>query len=261
MTFRKSDKKTSRHFEKKEIDINIIHKTFNGNTVRYIETGQVDDPNSPIILFVHGAPGSSEVYFDYLSDTLLLNKAKLVSIDRLGYGYSKYGKATTSIEEQAALVDFVVSQYEFSKLIVVGHSYGGPISGKYTIDNPDRVDALVMVAPVNDPDSEKVFWFAYFGHWKLTRWTISKALRVATDEKFSHIEAIRKLEPDWSKIQTPVIHFHGTKDGIASFENVAFSQKHIPDSLLEVVEIAKGGHMIVWDDLELIRDRLLEELE
>lgn len=260
MTFRKSDKKTNRHFEKKEIGINIIRKSFNGTTVRYLETGQLDDPNSPLILFVHGAPGSSDVYFGYLSDTLLLQKAKLVSLDRLGYGYSDYGKAVTSLEEQAALVDFIVKQYKFNQLIVVGHSYGGPISGKYTIDNPDKVDALVLIAPVNDPVSEKVFWFSYFGYWKLTRWTISKALRVATDEKFSHVEAIKKLAPEWPSIQTPVIHYHGTKDRIASLENVAFSKTHIPDSLLEVVEIQKGGHMIVWDNFALIRDRLLELL-
>ena len=38
----------------------------------------------PLVLLVHGSPGSADAFLDYLADTVLSKKARLVTIDRPG---------------------------------------------------------------------------------------------------------------------------------------------------------------------------------
>lgn len=260
MNFRKSDKKTLRHFDKKEMPVRIIRTKHKGQNVRFIETGCEND-DCPLVLFVHGAPGASDAYFKFLEDSLLTQKAKLVAVDRLGYGYSCYGQAEVSIEEQAAFLETVLQQYNNKSIVLVGHSYGAPIVARYAIDHPVHVKGVLMVAPVNDPESEKVFWFAHLGRWKLTRWMLSKAFRMAADEKFSHIAELMKMEPAWKTITTPVVHIHGKKDKLASFDNIVFSKKHIPTHLLKTVELEQENHLFIFNRMEIVRLELLLLLE
>lgn len=257
MTLRLSDSKIKQYFADKNIPVKIHHQTFQKRSLRYVETCLVEDADIPLVVFVHGAPGSSDAFFSYLSDSLLLSKARLVSVDRPGYGYSDYGKVETSIPNQAAAIHFIVDQYQSSKVILVGHSFGGPIVGKCAIDHPNKIDQLLMLAPVNDPHSEKIFWFSHFGKWKLTRWVLSKALKVCADEKFSHIEELKKMESEWQQIQIPVTHMHGGKDNLAPIANIDFSKKHIAPELLKIIEWPKVNHFIPWNRFEEVRNELL----
>ncbi|MFK7900144.1 MAG: alpha/beta fold hydrolase [Cyclobacteriaceae bacterium] len=95
ISFRTSDKSALKAYKKKGIELKIHHKPFQSIPIRYLETGETTD-DAPLILFLHGAPGSSNAFDTYLQDSVLLSKATLVSVDRLGYGYSNYGKAETS---------------------------------------------------------------------------------------------------------------------------------------------------------------------
>ena len=257
MTLRLSDQKIRKYFSKKNIPVQIHHQTFQDRSLRYVETCLTERKDLPLVVFVHGAPGSSDAFFRYLSDSSLLSKARLVSVDRPGYGYSDYGKVETSIPNQAAAIHFIVDQFQASKVILVGHSFGGPIVGKCAIDHPEKIDQLLLLAPVNDPHSEEIFWFSHFGKWKLSRSILSKALKVCADEKFSHIEELKKIESEWQQIQIPVTHIHGKKDKIAPIANIAFSKKHIAPELLKTIEWPKVNHFIPWNHFEEIRDELL----
>ncbi len=260
MNFRKSDKKVRQHFEEKNISVDIHRVSYGDRTVRYIQTG-CTDPNCPVVLFVHGAPGGADAWFDFMEDSLLRQKARLVSIDRPGYGYSDFGTAVVSVVEQAEAVNAVLQRSGNGPAILVGHSYGGPVIGKYAVDHPGRVKALFMVAPVNDPDSEVEFWYANIGRWKLTRWMVSKAMRVATDEKFAHIAELRNMIPDWSRLTMPVVHMHGKKDNLASFDNIAFSKKHIPQHLLRTIELEKGNHLLIFNRVPAVKQEIVDLLD
>ncbi|HRF41829.1 MAG TPA: alpha/beta fold hydrolase, partial [Saprospiraceae bacterium] len=183
-----------------------IHRIpFSGGELRYVETGLQTD-STPLILFVHGAPGSGNNFYKYLSDSLLTAKYRLISIDRPGYGYSNYGQ---SFRVQAEAVKAVLDRYRPSKTLLVGHSFGGPVIAQVALDYPAQVQALLMLAPVNDPDSEPVPWYAGLARWRLTRWMLSKAWQVSGDEKFAHVEELRRLQPRWQELRIPVTHWHG----------------------------------------------------
>ncbi len=57
--------------------------------MHYTHLGDLD---LPLVVLVHGTPGSSNGFMDYLADSLLPEKAQLIALDRPGFGDSDYGK-------------------------------------------------------------------------------------------------------------------------------------------------------------------------
>lgn len=259
MTFRQSDSKTHEYFNKKGRTVEIRRIDFEGKEIRYIESKN-KDINNTLIVFVHGAPGSSQDMLYYLADSSLLKNARMISYDRLGYGYSDYGHAEISIERQADLINALLDDIPEERVILVGHSFGGPIAAKAAVHN-SKISSILMLAPVNDPYNEKIFKVSYFGKWKLTRWMLSKALKVATDEKFSHEQELLKIKDDWKALNIPVVHVHGGKDWIAPIENVEWSKNNIPLENLKIVRDEELDHFIPFKNQDLVVNELLQLLK
>lgn len=254
MTFRTSDKKVVRYFEERQTEVVINRIPYRDHQLRYLKTGR--DDAGYLLVFIHGAPGSSNNFHKYLADSTLLASAQMISVDRPGYGYSDYGRSETDLREQARAVRQIVEHYPQEKVILIGHSYGGPIIGKYAMEWPERLRGIVMLAPVNDPDNEPMFWFAHFGRWKLTRWMLPGSLKVSADEKFSHAAELKKIAGDWARISVPVVHLHGYKDKLAPPVNIDFSKRNIPPPYLRMVEM-NTNHFIPWSDYEAVKRELL----
>ena len=64
----------------------ILYQATTERPIRYVEIGQ---DQAPLIVFIHGAPSSSAFWRGLLKDSLLLSKAKLLAVERPGYGYSE----------------------------------------------------------------------------------------------------------------------------------------------------------------------------
>ncbi len=260
MSFRSSDAATKKYFAKRNTPVKIHRLPFSGGELRYVETGLQAD-TAPLVLFVHGAPGSGSGDYAYLADSILGGGARLITMDRPGYGYSNYGRSEPRFSRQAAAIKAVLDRYTPSKTILLGHSFGGPLIAQVALDYPGKVDALLMLAPVNDPGSEPVPWYAGFAKWRATRWMLSKAWQVAGDEKFAHVQELYKLQPRWQELRIPVVHVHGESDFLAPpEENIAFSRRHIPPEHLKLVVLPGGSHFIPWTDHERVREELLELL-
>ena len=118
-----------------------------------------------------------------------------------------------------------------------------------------------MVAPVNDPHSEPVKWYAHLSDWSLSRTLLPDYVNVCSTEKMTHIQALKDIEEDWARITVPVIHYHGMTDGLAPHKgNVQFSEKHIDPSLLTVVTDKDKGHFILWEKKGTVKKLILKLL-
>src|ERR1043165_2036358 len=96
MTFRMSKKEIDQYFASKKINGSQHHYKSGKYTIHYAQAG---DENKPLILFVHGSPGSLSAFIDFLSDTALTNHALVITTDRPGFGHSNFGMAETSLEK------------------------------------------------------------------------------------------------------------------------------------------------------------------
>ena len=259
MQMRTSTKATNTRFSEKYITCTITNTLIDNNEIRLVKTQ--GDNTTKAILFIHGAPGSSNAFYYYLEDKQLLKQASLYSVDRCGYGYSEFGSSISSIEQQAKLLSQLIDSCIFEKeIIVVGHSFGGPIAAYLSTLNT-RITKLVMLAPANDPTHEKIFWISYFARWKLTKWMIPKTFQVAGDEKFAHQQALEEIEEIWSKIEIETVHFHGKKDALVPFENLQFTKERMNPTVFKEVIFDEENHFIPWTQQKTITLELLRLLE
>ncbi|MEQ8425900.1 MAG: alpha/beta hydrolase, partial [Cyclobacteriaceae bacterium] len=150
MQFRMSSPEIKEYFKKRGLNGSEHYYRIGNRKINYVHSG---DETLPLVLFVHGSPGSLSAFIHFLSDSTLLEKAQLISVDRPGFGASNFGYAEPSLESQAALLKPILEKYKDNRPItLVGHSLGGPVIARMAMDYPELVDGLVMVAPSIDPD-------------------------------------------------------------------------------------------------------------
>jgi len=219
------------------------------------------ESDSILLVFVHGAPGSWDAFKEFITDIELVDRTRIVAYDRPGYGGSDE-VVMSSIQEQSKILNEIIEQNKLKRTVLVGHSYGGPIAGLAGLDNRMDVDAVIMIAPLIDPDSEPMFWYSYFSYWKMTSWLLPDELIVAGAEKFAHASELEKMEDLWKNADCNFVHVHGLKDGLApGKENIIFAQSQIPQEKLEMHIYNEKGHLLIWTDYELMKEIILETLD
>jgi pimeloyl-ACP methyl ester carboxylesterase len=228
----------ARYFKKKKPKFESYQ--YHNRELHFAETGE---DTLPIVVFVHGAPGAWYGYIDYLDDSLMQTKYNMISIDRPGYGKSNYGKALTSIAEQARILKPLLERKRKKrKLILVGRSYGCPIVLKAAADYPDLVDGIVLLAPAVDPKREKFWWFSKLANSGLMRAILPRMLNVASSEKFSHALELKILEKDLKKVRQKIVLMQGLKDQVIEPENVCYIDSALTENFQK--------ELIIFDDCD-----------
>lgn len=222
LSFRDSDHEIAKTLMAKKIAYEF-NTHVNGE--QQIHYWQIPNKNKPLVMFIHGSPGSSRDLMGIATDSVVVNNFMPVLIDRPGFGYSNFGKAETSLTRQSELLGEVLKSFPNERKILVGHSLGGPVIVKMAMDYPDQVDAIIILAGSVSPDLEPEYWFQKPIASKWIRWMVPTALRVSNDEIIPLKSELEKMLPDWSKITIPIIVLHGTKDGLVPKENADFIKK------------------------------------
>lgn len=218
----------------------------------------------PMLLLIHGAPGSLWGYMNLMDDEDLQKRFHIVSVDRVGYGKSrlkmkKKHRYVTSIATQAnALLPVFELNKSKEKVTVLGRSYGAPIAAKLVSLQPDQVKELIMVSPVIDPEKEKFYWFSKWGRNSFIQLFLPGEFNTATAEKYSHSDELRKLLPVWHNLDLPTTVIQGGNDWIADPANIDFAKKHIKSKRAQYIFLHKAGHMITYTHLSMIKEMLLK---
>jgi hypothetical protein len=79
----KTDVQTNNFFEDEGLECTIRNDSIFGHPLRWVEVSTVEKDTLPIVLFTHGAPGAANNFFQFLTDSSLLNQARLIALDRL----------------------------------------------------------------------------------------------------------------------------------------------------------------------------------
>jgi pimeloyl-ACP methyl ester carboxylesterase len=112
------------------------------------------------VLLIHGASGNFADMDLALSARLTALGFRVFAIDRPGHGWSERlaGDAASSPAAQGLALRAALARRGVSKAIVVGHSLGGVASLALTLEAPDFVSGLVLLAPVSHPWPGGVAW-------------------------------------------------------------------------------------------------------
>lgn len=252
-----TDAELEERYKNKSLKPNYQFINFNGKKLHYVVMAKSD--TLPLLLFVHGAPGAWYGYMNLMDDSLLQTKFKMISVDRLGYGKSNYGKAELSTQMQALSIKEVIEKENHTgkKVTLFGRSYGAPVAASLAIQYPSLVNKLFMISPVIDPEKEKFYWFSNLGTWKVVQWMLPAMLNVATAEKYAHVSQMKTMLPKWDKLYIPTVVITGENDQIADTANFSFAKKHLTHCDTTLVKVPGAGHLVTYERPGLIKKFLL----
>lgn len=260
MTFRMSKKEINQFFAEKKINGTQHEYSAGFRRMHYVEAG---DSLKPLVLFVHGSPGSLSAFIDFLADTSLLKKALLVTTDRPGFGYSNFGLAEPSLQKQGEALKPILERHKKNRpIILVGHSLGGPLIARMAMDYPALVDGLIIVAGSIDPSLEpNETWFRGPLATPFLSWILPRSFRASNDEIYKLKPELEEMEPLWSSIHCPVIVIQGEKDSLVDPKNADFAKKMLTNAPVEFMLIPKMDHFVPWSNPELIDSAIFKMIE
>lgn len=228
-----------------------------GRQLHYVSVG--DSLRQPV-LFVHGSPGSWDNFKAFLKDTFLLKHSLLMAADRPGFGESAQDGAEDQLQQQAAAL-LPILKAQKQPVILVGHSYGGPVITQLAIDYPQYVKALVIVAGSVAPELEPSNWYRYPLKYTPLRWAMPAFFRSSNDELLPLEKELQRMKPKWGKIHCAVVVVQGGKDVLVAPGNAQFIKEQLPHVRVTTIWKENMNHFVPWSDPDLIVEGIKRVLE
>jgi pimeloyl-ACP methyl ester carboxylesterase len=261
LTFKVSQKEIDKKFMGYEMKPVQHQIEVQGVKMNYAEIGS---DSLPVAFFVHGSPGSWGGFIDFMKDTVLLKKVKMVAVDRIGFGNSDFGNGEKSLVVQSELLKPIVAKYKKlgKKIILIGHSLGGPMIARMAMDYPELIDNLIIVAGSIAPDLEpNEKWFRIPMDFMPIKFLIPASFRASNHEILYLKPELEKMLPLWKNIHQPVIVIQGGKDFLVNPKNADFAEKMLVNAKsLKVVRIDTMNHFVPWSHPNLIKKAIIESL-
>lgn len=262
MQFRMSKSEIQQFFFNKEIK-GTLHEypVGNGRTVNYLHVG---DENLPLVVFVHGSPGSLSAFIDFMADTALLKRAQLVTVDRPGFGESNFGYAEKSLAKQSQYLKPILDKYKNNQpVVLVGHSLGGPVIARMAMDYQPMIDGLVIVAGSIDPELEpNETWFRAPLATPFLSWIMPRSFRASNLEIYKLKPELQEMLPLWKNITCRVAIIQGKKDNLVSPANTEFAKKMLVNApSIDYIVKDDMSHFVPWQHPELIREAVIQLLD
>jgi pimeloyl-ACP methyl ester carboxylesterase len=256
MSYRTTDAEAKRNFQKSGIDL-FTETIETGNfKLHYAKTG---NDSLPTLFFVHGSPGSWMKFGEYLKDTDLVKKYRMISVDRPGFGYSEFGEAK-DLNEQSAIISILLKRLQNNKPVyAIGRSYGGPLVVKLAVDNPTMFSGLVLLAAALDPAAEKPEKWRKIISTQPLNYFIPGAWKQSNKEIIYLKTDLKELADGFATITCPVFIMHGDKDNLVSVSNAAYARKMLVNARsVSVTIIPGGGHYVSEYNFEKVKELILK---
>jgi 4,5:9,10-diseco-3-hydroxy-5,9,17-trioxoandrosta-1(10),2-diene-4-oate hydrolase len=251
------------------------------------------NPESPVVVFVHGSGPGASGYSNFKGNYQALAKHgfRVLVPDLLGYGYSD----KPDEEDDAYTLQFLTNGIRayldalgVARCALVGNSLGGAICVRLALDQPDRVEKLVLMAPGGMEDREtymamsgirsmlrcifgpegitkeglrKVFSKQLYDSSALSDRLIEERYAIAMTQPRRVFETSRV--PDQSglldQLTQPVLAFWGADDQFCPDSGAMKIARGCADA--EVTVLTQCGHWVMVEREDLFNERCAEFLE
>jgi pimeloyl-ACP methyl ester carboxylesterase len=211
-----------------------------------VELHLQDEGQGPALLLLHGAGASLHTWDAWARE--LREEYRVLRVDLPPFGLTgPHPEDRYDPETYLALLDGLLDQVGVEEAVLVGNSMGGHVAARYAATRPDRVRALVLLAPAGYPQS--LPWslrilssrlLGWFTGRVTPRWVVARAVadaygdpdRIApgTVDRYwrllrgpsvrrgfrrlaSEMDRLRREEPEWVReIQAPTLLLWGDQD-------------------------------------------------
>jgi pimeloyl-ACP methyl ester carboxylesterase len=240
------------------------------------------------VLLLHGQPGRGRDWGPVVAE--LGDDVTALAVDRPGWDGSPAGDLRLSADRALANLDETGAQ----RAIVVGHSYGGAVAALLAAQHPERVSALVLLAPSASRESlitlDRLMALPAVGYVLSTallcgagaaltsghlrrrllpgfevdedyvrdaaRWMLAPATwsSFATEQR-ALVRDLPELERLLAEITVPTTIVIGTSDPVVPPPSAQALARQIPGAKL--VEIQGAGHMLTFQHPRRIAELIL----
>jgi pimeloyl-ACP methyl ester carboxylesterase len=245
MKMRISDSTAKKRFAETGIHLTTETLQLNGFPLHFAKTG---NDTFPTLLFIHGSPGSWDAFSVYMKDSDLLRKYRMISIDRPGFGYSRFGEAK-NLAAQSQIISPLLKHIDNGKPVhIIGHSLGGPLAVKLTADNPNRFSTMILLAASVDPAEEPREKWRGFLYATPFQYLMPGAFRPSNNEIWMAKKELEPLSKQFASITCNVWIVHGDADKFVPVGNAAYAKKMLVNAKSVQTKILQGApHFIPWD--------------
>ncbi len=160
---------------------------------------QSNDINNPILLYLHGGPGSSVMMFSHTFSKRLLDHFILVNWDQRGTALSYHeGMDTTKLSEDQLeddaieLIKYLLRTFHQQKIYLIGHSFGSVIGLQMVADHPEFFKAYIGVGQVAHDWNRTVEITYEWLHDTLEKVNDTASLHRIEKDKFPYIDIITR---------------------------------------------------------------------
>ncbi len=262
VSFSMNDDEIARVFASRSLSEPVYASYSLGNrTIGFAETGNRE---MPMVVFIHGSPGSWDNFITFMADADLRHQAHLVAPDRPGFGQSELGGPALTLTEQSDVLAPLLDRQNTCaprKAILVGHSLGGPVAVRMAVDHPHKVDGLILVAPSISPELEVHRWYNKAADNGFVRLFLPGALKTSNDEIMPLRGELEAMEPLLPLLRIPVIVIQGEQDTLVPPGNADYVKNTFAHSAVEVYMHPELNHFIPWTRPDLIKDAILKLLQ
>jgi hypothetical protein len=256
-TKQKTDQSVIEKFKEELYQPVITKIKYKGHLVRVLSMQKELDTILPVIVFVHGSPGSAIDFKRYLADSDLNINANLISYDRVGYGLDVNEDVLNDLGKELEVLYRIIPVKDMKKVILIGYSYGGTIVAAARKNYKTKI----LLAPAIKGDLEPMFWLLNLYKWKSTRSIIPNVFKNAAQQKINHLTELPSYEDKWNISPSHVISMHGDKDRIVPLANSLFLQSKFDKDQFELITIPGGNHGLVWNQFDWIKSEILKEIK
>ncbi len=216
----------------------------------------------PAILVLHGWGGSSDSWLE-VQEILTKEGYQVIVPDFPGFGKSITPSKPWEIKDYSDFVLRFTKKLGLEKFFLVGHSFGGRIAIKFTVQYPEKVKKLILcdsagIKPKPGLKTRIIFWLARIGNAIFTPKHLTRFKDAARNLFYIFLrnrdyakangtmkETIKKvlkedLSPELLEIRTKTLLIWGGNDKMVPLKYANIFKEKIKNSKLEV--LPKIGH-------------------
>jgi pimeloyl-ACP methyl ester carboxylesterase len=160
---------------------------------------QSNNLNNPILLYLHGGPGSSFMLYSYMYSKKLKENFIFVNWDQRGAALSYHdGMDTTKISEDQIrddaleLTKYLLKTFHKKKIYLLGHSFGSVIGLQLVANNPEYFKAYIGVGQVASDWNRTVAITYKWLHDTLEKVNDTASLHRIEKDTFPYIDIITR---------------------------------------------------------------------
>ncbi len=157
--------------------------------------------DNPVLLVLHGGPGSSEMFLVNRYNCELEKEFIVVNWDQRGSGKSYHSgipeetmNVRQFLSDTEELVAYLKEKFSKKKIFLLGHSWGTLLGVLYASENPDSLYAYIGVGQISDmAESERLSW----------QFVLSESRRENRKGYLKELESMTGPAPYWDPENCP----------------------------------------------------------